>query len=641
VSPATIPNVTVFGSTPSNTPEQVSFILQEQNKSQLESQAEQGFRQFLTTSQFAQEYGQSQSNINALRTYLGGFKISTTVYPDDVDVSATGTAGEFDAALSVTQDNYRAPHDPGGGSRASSIQNFHGPTTSPQLPYRLSQFVLAVFGLTNYSPFSSESVGRVAGSTTGTITAKSTTSPATCLAETGDTNDCNLPQDFASNYGMNQLDEHANGTGETLAIVTLAALDAGASNPWAPQDFWQFAGIHQTGTLTVDNIDGGPGPASLATGSDETDIDVEQAGGVAPGANIIVYQAPNTDIGYADAFFQAASDNIASSISASWGESETYVSEAVASGEETSAYQAAFDEAFLEMAAQGQSGFVAAGDNAAYDTNSAADYGPYATTNLSVDLPAASPYITAGGGTTLPNSGSIPAQNSSGVLSPYSVTQQRAWGWDYLWPAIAGSFGITLSQAAQANVVGTGGGFSVDEPEPSYQYGVSGTNSFNAVKYLTPTGYTNVNGIIAPTTWNFNPTPSVSHGFGSGRALPDFSVDADPQSGYISYIPSFETIGLSPYEIFGGTSFVGPQMNGVTAVIDSYVGHRVGFWNPSIYQFAQSSNSPFTPLQQAGTGNDNIYYTGQPGALFNEATGLGTPNISALANDFAGYSNRH
>jgi subtilase family serine protease len=643
VNPATIPNVTVFGTLPANTPEQVSFILQEQNKNQLEYQTEQGFNHFLTTSQFAQYFGQSQSNINSLRSYLGGFGISTTVYADNVDVSATGTAGEFDAALSVTQDNYRAPHDPDGSSHGSSFQNFHGPTTSPQLPYRLSQFVLAVFGLTNYSPFSSQAVSRVTGSTTGTITAKSTTDPATCLAETGDTNDCNLPQDFASNYGMTQLNRHANGSGQTVGIVTLAALDAGLSpnpfgptnNLWAPQDFWQFAGINQTGSLNVQNIDGGPGVASVGTGSDETDLDVEQAGGVAPGANIILYQAPNTDGGYVDAFFQATSDNIAGSISSSWGESETYVSEAVASGQETSAYQAAFDEAFLEMAAQGQSGFVAAGDSAAYDTNSTNDYGPAATTNLSVDIPAASPYITTGGGTTLPNAGSLPAQVAGGVNSNYSVTQQRAWAWDYLWPAVAGIFDIPLSQAAQANVVGTGGGFSANEPEPSYQYGVSGTNSFNAVKYLTPTGYTNVNGIFAPTTWNFNPTPSVSHGYGSGRALPDLSADADPQSGYIAYVPSYLALGDSPLEIFGGTSFVGPQLNGVTAVIDSYVGHRVGFWNPSIYQFAQSWNSPFTPLQQAGTGNDNIYYTGNPGALFNEATGLGTPNISALARDFA------
>jgi subtilase family serine protease len=629
VNPATIPNVTVFGSTSSSTPEQVSFILQEQNKAQLEYQTEHGFNRYLTTSQFAQQYGQSQTNINALTSYLKGFGISTTVYPDDVDVSATGTAGEFDAALSVTQDNYRASRHPGGASAAPSFQNFHGPTTSPQLPYRLSQFVLAVLGLTNYSPFTSNAVARI-GAPTGSITASSTTSPATCLAETGDTNDCNLPQDFASDYGMTQLDKHANGAGETLAIVTLAALDAGDPSQWAPQDFWQFAGIDRTGTLTVTNIDGGSGPASSASGSDETDIDVEQSGGVAPGANVIVYQAPNTDNGYADAFFQAASDNIASSVSSSWGESETYVSEAVASGEETSAYQAAFDEAFLEMAAQGQSAFCAAGDNAAYDTSDPG-YGIYTTTNLSVDVPAASPYITAGGGTTLPNTGSIPVQAAGGVVSPYSVSTQRAWGWDYLWPAIAGATDTTLLSAAENDVVGTGGGFSANEPEPSYQYGVSGINSFNAVEYLTPTGYQNVNGIIAPTTWNFNPTPSVSHGFGGGRALPDLSANADPQSGYLVDAPS-DGSGLF---IYGGTSFIGPQMNGVTAVIDSYVGHRVGFWNPSIYEFAQSRNSPFTPLQQVGTNNDNIYYTGNPGALFNEATGLGIPNITALAKDFA------
>jgi subtilase family serine protease len=211
------------------------------------------------------------------------------------------------------------------------------------------------------------------------------------------------------------------------------------------------------------------------------------------------------------------------------------------------------------------------------------------------------------------------------------VSTQRAWGWDYLWPAIAGATDTTLLSAAENDVVGTGGGFSANEPEPSYQYGVSGINSFNAVEYLTPTGYQNVNGIIAPTTWNFNPTPSVSHGFGGGRALPDLSANADPQSGYLVDAPS-DGSGLF---IYGGTSFIGPQMNGVTAVIDSYVGHRVGFWNPSIYEFAQSRNSPFTPLQQVGTNNDNIYYTGNPGALFNEATGLGIPNITALAKDFA------
>ena len=56
------------------------------------------------------------------------------------------------------------------------------------------------------------------------------------------------------------------------------------------------------------------------------------------------------------------SKNTADTVSTSWGESEVVVQAAIASGAETPAYVAAFDEAFLELAVQGQSGFDAAGD---------------------------------------------------------------------------------------------------------------------------------------------------------------------------------------------------------------------------------------------------------------------------------------
>jgi hypothetical protein len=59
------------------------------------------------------------------------------------------------------------------------------------------------------------------------------------------------------------------------------------------------------------------------------------------------------------------------------------------------------------------------------------------------------------------------------------------------------------------------------------------------------------------------------------------------------------------------------------------------FWNTSIYQFATQPNSPFTPLDATGTGNDNLYYTGTAGQLFNVGTGLGTPDVAKLAADFA------
>jgi kumamolisin len=164
---------------------------------------------------------------------------------------------------------------------------------------------------------------------------------------------------------------------------------------------------------------------------------------------------------------------------------------------------------------------------------------------------------------------------------------------------------------------------------------VSGTSTFNAVEYFTPTDLGLIDGLTLPTAWIFHPNPAVTHGQGSGRAVPDVSADADPYSGYLLYAPSFAQEEAPELEGgWGGTSFVAPQMNGATAVIDSYLGRRVGLWNPQIYPFAAGHGSPFTPLQQAGTSNDNLYYTGQPGAVYNEATGLGYPNLTRLAADF-------
>jgi subtilase family serine protease len=118
----------------------------------------------------------------------------------------------------------------------------------------------------------------------------------------------------------------------------------------------------------------------------------------------------------------------------------------------------------------------------------------------------------------------------------------------------------------------------------------------------------------------------------SGRATPDVSANADPNTGYSVY-DTTEFGGWSYY--WGGTSFVAPQFAGATAVLDSYLGRRVGFWNPSIYRFAQQRNSPLTPLDASGASNDNLYYTGTPGNVFNPGSGLGIPDFARLAADYA------
>jgi subtilase family serine protease len=619
---AALPGATVFGDTPPSTPEIVSFILRERNLRQLSASVEHGVRHFLSVRQFAGRYGQSRASIAQLTAYLAKFGISTEVYADRVDVVATGTAGQFDRALSVQQKQFHVPAMSRHGFASIPAQTVHGTSQSPMLPRHIARTVLAILGLTNYGPFSSQAMH-----VNKSVTRPKAGSANSCIALTGLAKACHLPSDFAAEYGLNPLyRKGATGAGQTLAIVTLAALD-----PGAPQFFWKHIAHVPASNRSVNvvNIDGGPGAPSDAAGSGETDLDVEQSGALAPGANVIVYQAPNSDPGFADAFFTAASKNTADTVSTSWGESETVIRQAVASGTEPPAYVAAFDEAYLELAIQGQSGFDSAGDGGAYD-----DFYELGTTSLSIDNPADSPFMTAAGGTTLPWTGQLTGPDGTATVT---VPNERAWGWDYLWQATAAVSGASILDTVEANAAGTGGGFSVLEPTPSYQEGVPGTQNFHAVQYLTPTDFKTIApGVVEPTAWTFNPTPGVSQGRGSGRAVPDLATNADPDSGYLLYEPSFAGVGQPVLQGgWGGTSFSAPQLNGSTAVIDSLLGHRVGLWNPFIYAFAAHSHSPFTPLQESGTGSDNLFYTGNPGQLFNEGTGLGLPDMSKLAADFA------
>ncbi|MBU6495935.1 MAG: S53 family peptidase [Acidobacteria bacterium] len=620
--------IQVFGSTPASTPETVSFVMRMRNQEQASWYVTHGVRHFLSESQFAQNFGQAPGHLNQLVRYLAAYGIATQVYSDGLDVVANGTAGQFDAALSTSQENVRIPSQTTKSGEVIPAQDVHVNSTDPLLPDYLAQNVLAVLGLTNYGPFTTNvahAVRSVKAATTSSLDANS------CIALTGLPSACHLPSDFVSQYGLSKVASATTGAGSTIGIVTLAALDVGA-----PETFWsQYANVPTTGrTVTVQNVDGGPGAPSFSAGSGETDLDVEQSGAVAPGANIVVYQAPNSDFGFADAFFTAASQNVADSVSASWGQSETSVMASINQGLESPQYLQAFDEAFLEMGLQGQSSFVSAGDYGAYDA--LPDVG---STNLAVDTPGSSPYVTVAGGTTLPWSATLTSNSNPAVSAQVNVPTERAWGWDYLWAPFAQLTGTSYTTQALGLLAGGGGGYSTVYSTPAYQQDVPGVNSYTAVNNLTPTQYTTVAGLNLPTSFSVNTSPSVTSGTGSGRNVPDLSTNADPFTGYLEYSPSFadpSNNGGGPLLEggWGGTSFVAPQLNGSTALIDAYVGHRVGFWNPTIYSAATSDWSPFTPLSTSGPSNDNLYFSGQPGTVYNPSTGLGTPNLSALAQFF-------
>ncbi len=183
-----------------------------------------------------------------------------------------------------------------------------------------------------------------------------------------------------------QFPANASGAGQTIGIIEL-----GGGFRQADLTAY-FATLGQTApTPIVVSVDGGTNAPSTSDSADgEVMLDIEVAAAVAPGANIAVYFAPNTDQGFIDAITTAVHDttNKPSVISISWGGPEsTWTAQSLA----------ALDAACQSAAALGITITVAAGDNGSSD-------GVTDGSN-NCDFPASSPNVLACGGTTLQASG--------------------------------------------------------------------------------------------------------------------------------------------------------------------------------------------------------------------------------------------
>ncbi|WP_197495886.1 S53 family peptidase [Acidihalobacter yilgarnensis] len=137
-------------------------------------------------------------------------------------------------------------------------------------------------------------------------------------------------------------------------------------------------------SISVDHGVNQPNPNQGADG--EVALDIQVAGGIAPGARIAVYFTPNTDAGFVNAISAAAHDrtNSPSVISISWGSAEVNWS--------PQALQA-MNSVLKDAATLGVSVFAAAGDNLATDGINDG--------RAHVDFPASSPWVVGCGGTAI------------------------------------------------------------------------------------------------------------------------------------------------------------------------------------------------------------------------------------------------
>ncbi|MBB3226748.1 subtilase family serine protease [Luteibacter sp. Sphag1AF] len=553
---------------------------------------------FLSTAQFASRFGPSDNDLKQISQFLQKNGITQVeVLPSHLAIRATGTLGQFTTAFQTPVHDYERD-----GHR------FHRPSKHPVLPVALSGTLVVAAGLSNEPRYLSHRVNSNKAGTLSSAPAIATLTTASGSTATNTPGEYTVG-DVANFYNINPLYKAGiNGKGSTIGIVTLAGFI-----PQDAYDYWSLIGLQtKPNRITQIHVDGG-GVISSDAGSGETSLDVEQSGGLAPFADLRVYDAPNTSGGFLSAFYQAVSENIADSISVSWGEPEEFYFDSPLSGGDYTGELVAFHQVFLEAAAQGISMFAATGDSGAYDT--VRDLGNTAfSAPLTVDAPAADPFITAAGGTTVPFTFSF----SGGPTA--SIDQEQVWGWDYL---------QTYLDKVRPGVydlfsVGGGGGVSVFWPTPLYQLftpGIRKSEPGQSLVAQNPSqsleGYTQTTPLtLLNLKANF-----------AGRNVPDIAFNADPETGYLLISSTDAEDGVVTGE--GGTSFVAPQLNGVAALLKQNSGHRIGFWNPQLYLLTDTVRygkySPFTDIK-AG---DNWFYHGKGG--YEPGAGIGTLNVGNYA----------
>lgn len=573
------------------------------------------FRQFLTREQFVARFAPTDADVARVAAAFAGYGL-TVERASALTLKVTGLPSELERAFAVSLHSYQvATHgnEPG--------YTFHAPLSHAVVPAEIAGLVSAVAGLDtrrSLRPHLRQSLSHHnVNPSSGT-----TINPPGLLTVA----------DFASYYDVQPLyNDGVTGKGRTLAIVTLAN--------FTPSDafgYWEALGLQvDPHRLRTVNIDGGPGPPSDASGSVETTLDVQQSGGLAPGADIIVYLAPNTNQGFLDAFAQSGEDNQADSLSTSWGNWEwafdlenSPVTDPL-TGETTSFLQA-LHEQLVRAALQGQSAYAAAGDGGAYDVNDDSGcVGPYdptqtfsCTNTLSVDYPASDPAITAGGGTTLPGVQEFCINAACSPVFDIDVPQERVWGWDYLIPLCV-ALGTPDPSTCGIFPGGGGGGVSVFFPLPSDQFFVPGVQRSQPGQVWQSTEAVAAVLEVVSTTFNL-PANYL------GRNVPDVSFNADPDTGYIIPYTS-DVVGFEVLSYIGGTSFVGPQLNGLTALFGEDLHQRLGLLNPTLYSLILSNQAyggRHPPLRAISAG-DNWFYHGSNG--YNLGAGVGVMDVANFA----------
>jgi hypothetical protein len=578
--------------------------------SALTTKSSSEYHKYLAGGAFKAQFGPTQATIDSVEATLkgDGLKVSG-VTSNGMMVSFSGNTAQVESAFNTKLENYKTPAGVTGEEAVSAIE----------LPSTISPDVTGVIGLDNTL--------KATDSLTKGTAAQAAKYPKAKTADitdypTGSPQPCTDASTAASEFGGLTDDQIANAYG---AFGEYSTNDTGAGvhvgvyelEPFLTSDLQTFDSCYFGATqaasmvndqLTINNVDGGPGSGS---GSGEAILDVEDVSAMAPGADIDVYQAPNSIAGGLEAYESMVDTDVDKVITSSWGFCEA--DEQI----DAPGYQQSEYYVFEQAAAQGQTVLNATGDTGNDSCDEVRSVPPPTDQQpLSVGDPAAQPYVMAVGGTTI--------QDADPANFDETVWNDGAdWG--------GGNGGISNTWAAPSwqTVVS---GF----PEPG------GSVYTDADNVLEDSG---TNGLSEPgEPWD---TPGAAEFCATNtnlpagtpcRTLPDVSAQADEFTGAVTIYQVSEGGWLT----IGGTSSATPIWAGMLALVDASqpcqadgvpVAQGIGFAPPELYAVAANASEYAESFHDTTVGNNDVYDFDNGESFpattgYDLATGLGSPILT-------------
>lgn len=554
------------------------------------------FHHYLAPGQFAARFGPAASSIAAVTARLRADGLGVTVAPDGMLVDFRGSAAQVEHAFGVGLDRVRLADGSLGRVRTAPIR----------LPAAIARLVTSVVGLDNVLRLRPAAMSAPAASHASqahpAAAAPAFTHPA------GSPKPCADATNTATQFGGLTDDQIANaygafglygandvGSGQHIAVYELEPFDSTDIQTFDTCYFGSTAAATMAGQLHTVPVDGGQ-PAGGGQG--ESLLDIEDISAFAPGAQIDVYEAPNTTFGALDEYAAIVNNDTDQVVSTSWGLCET----ALQQGEP--GVLEAENLLFEQAAAQGQSVFASAGDSGSNDCN--AFYAPNPVTPvLSADDPASQPYVVGVGGTTI-NNATQPAA-------------EQVWNDGALWGA-------------------GGGGISASWPMPAWQLastvpGIRNPTTIQTANSVAASDLQRPGYAFCQSDNPAGPTQAAC------REVPDVSAQADEFTGAVTVYAS----AFGGWQTSGGTSSAAPIWAALLAIANESptcksngsTANGVGFVSPLLYSVASNPSAYAASFNDITAGNNDPYgYSNLFPATtgYDMASGLGSPQLTQPGN---------